>query len=469
MASRLVSLCAQRPASGWLMRTLWCIRDKDVFGEVWLAKNAGWLDGVGCERGGDDALAALVEADASGIDVGDAKHKAVLIRAKACVGCALCPQDENIDEEAVAILRQCADEDDWFAACLLGSGLLSRTDLQRYDGEGIKYLEKAARLGCVFAMNILAKAFEKGDGVQKDLEKASEWWRRAGECGESYINTSPGFFLQKGCDGFDESMTFQHCATVADSGEPAALKTLGFCYENGIGVARNPEKAFSLYNKAYSLLPDATVVSSLARCFTQGIGTKQDVEKGIELFNKAIEMGDTTAMIEFGKLLCSGDIVGKDEKRGIELLKRATKLGNAYGNLYLSVLDSNYCGPVEAFQQETTVPLFIRLFMTGLSYFDNESVKNPKLGFECIERVIQECEHLLGFDQGANAGDNMLKAAIFDIYLMAQNTLGACYENGIGVKVNQAKALELYRRASKLGSQEAKERLQALGQDPLSG
>ena len=56
------------------MRTVQSLGD-DILGEVWLARNAGWLDGVGCERGGDDALAALVEADAHDADERDAEPK----------------------------------------------------------------------------------------------------------------------------------------------------------------------------------------------------------------------------------------------------------------------------------------------------------------------------------------------------------------------------------------------------------
>ena len=64
MTSRDVSFCAQRCASGWLMRGVQSLGD-DNFGEVWLARNAGWQDGVECERGGDDALAALAEVQST--------------------------------------------------------------------------------------------------------------------------------------------------------------------------------------------------------------------------------------------------------------------------------------------------------------------------------------------------------------------------------------------------------------------
>ena len=105
------------------MRCLWYLdcADDDKYGKVWLAKNAGWLEGVGCGFGGDDAIAALVEPDTYDIGVTDAEHKALCVRAKACIGFQLeTGEDKYRDNEGLALLRQCADTDDWFAAHFVG-------------------------------------------------------------------------------------------------------------------------------------------------------------------------------------------------------------------------------------------------------------------------------------------------------------------------------------------------------------
>ena len=446
------------------MRSLEHLGD-DNFGEVWLARNVGWLDGVGFERGGDDALAALVEADVHDVDERDMEHKAVWIRAKACVGEQLV-LEESTQEEGFEILRQCADADDCFAALVLGSVLLSRQDFQRYNGEGMKHLEKAAALGSIEAMNDIGTAYQNGFGVQKDTKKALEWWQRADGRGGCNATASMNYLFQRGCDGYDESKAFHYCALAADYGEPMALNNLGSCYEKGIGVARNLEKAFSLYSMAYSLsLDDRTVtnfaqyptyptdriVTNLARCFTDGIGTKQDVKKGIELYNKAVEMGNTTAMVVLGQLLWSGNVIEKDEQRGLELLKHAAELGDSDANLLLSCIDKDFHTPAQGLQQDTTLPLFQQLFLEGISYLVNEKMKNPELGFDYMQRTVQECEHVIASNQGQNLSASM-ENHLLNKYALALYFIGYCYETGTGVSKNVKEAVKCYQRGSSLNN-----------------
>ena len=443
-----MSLCAQRCAGGWLMRTAHSL-DDDILGEVWLARNAGWLDGVGCERGGDDALAALVEADAHDIDERDTECKAVWIRAKACVGTALfCDGDESTLEEGLVILRQCADADDWVAALVLGTVLQQRVDLQQHGDDVMKHLEKAAALGSVAAMNNIGAAYENGIWAQKDRQKAVEWWSRAAERGECNASTSMYYLLRKDSDDFDPSKAYRSCAITAESGHPAALNNLGSCYENGIGVARNPEKAFSFYSQAYSLSHDSKIVTNLARCYTHGIGTKQDVMKGVQLFNEAIEMGDTNTMFYYGRLLWSGEVIERDKQKGLEVLKRAAELGSSDANLFLSFFEETFCVQAQGFQQDTVMPLFQKLFMTGFSYIRNESVKNPELGFEYIQRAVQECERVIGSDNSESMGIDSFEEVLLNFYSLALNILGTCYEEGTGVSKDEKEAVKCYQKGA---------------------
>ena len=446
MTSRDVTLCAQRHASGWLMRTLKHLRD-DNFGEVWLARNAGWLNGIGCERGGDDALAALAEVDAYDVDERDTERKAVWVRAKACVGVTIIPpDDDSIDLEALMILRQCADANDCFALCELGSLLLFRKEFQQYSGEGMKLLEKSAALGSVAAMNNIGTAYGNGLGVQKDQKKAFEWWQRAVDHGGFFPSTSLYYLYQRGSDGFDVSKVFHYCVVAADSGEPMALNNLGYCYEKGIGVAKNPEKAFSLYNQAYSLSGGAAVASNIGRCYVHGIGTKQKVKKGVELLNKAIEMGETNAMVILGPLLWSGQGIERDEQRGLELLNRAAELGNSDAKLYLSIIGNGLNDPVQAIQQNAVMPLFSQLLMIGFSYLVNDNMKNPELGFKYMQRTVQECESLIGSNKDKQLASGSLNQSVLSVYAMALYGLGYCYEEGNGVTKDEKEAVKCYER-----------------------
>ena len=445
-----MSLCAQRCVSGWLMRTVQSLGD-DNFGEVWLARNAGWLDGVGCERGGDDALAALAEVDAHDTDEGDVESKAAWVRAKACVGVVLLSEkDESTLEEGLKILRQCADADDWIAAGELGTLLLTRKDIQQCDGECIKLLEKSAALGNVLAMHNLGTAYEDGLCVQKDKKKAFEWWKRAIDHSGYPPSASVYFMHQRGSDDFDESKAFHCCAIAADSGDPTALNNLGYCYENGLGVARNPEKAFSLFRQAYSLSQAAMIMSNLGRCYVNGIGTKPDVNKGVELLNKAIEMGETKAMTFLANLLHSGAIIQKDEQRSRELFERAAELGNAHAKAILPLIHGKPSANFDAFQNDG-VPPFYSLYMLSAPYQDSNNEEDQKIGFEYLQRACQECERLdKVFFQEGNHCDQRSSQTMLSCYAAVLSELGRCYEEGRGVSKDEKKAFKCYNRGSSL-------------------
>ena len=428
------------------MRTVQSLGD-DSFGEVWLARNAGWLDGVGCERGGDDALAALADADARDVGERDTERKAVWVRAKACVGEMLfLEKSGTVNEEALTILHQCSDAADWFAALTLGTTLQLKRDLQQHEDEGVKLLEKAATLGSVVAMNDLGTMFESGDGVQKDRKKATQWLQRAAECGFCNASTSMCYLSQRGCESFDESKAFHHCAAAADSGEPTALNNLGLCYENGIGVTRNPEKAFSLYSQAYSLSKSAETTLNLGRCYVYEIGTKQDLKKGLELLNKAIEMGQPNAMAILGHLLISGKILEEDKQRGTELLRCAAGFGHTDASLYLSILDETYYVPAQTIQEDTTVPLFQKLCMTGITYLNSKSRTNCELGFDYIQSAVHECERILTSDQGQKLTTASVNNIFLNLYVVALYFLGQCYEEGTGVSKDEKEAVKCYER-----------------------
>lgn len=445
------------------MRSLWGLDDADgdKFGKVWLAKNAGWLEGVGCGFGGDDALAALIEPDTYDIDEMDAEHKALHIHAKACVGVQMLFLDgKQPSGETLALLRQCADADDWLAAGELGATLLFfRKDLQKDENEGITLLTKAVKLGSSRAMGNLGTAFDEGLGVEKDQKKAVEWWKRAADSGELIASASLGGFYGKHGVDVDKSKALEYCAIAADSGETTALCNLAFCYEMGSGVPQNLEKAFSLYLQAFSLSPNAKLMNNLARFYVYGIGTKQDVPKGVELFNKAIEMGNTDAMLNLGQLLVSGAIPEGDIQRGLELLRCAAGRGKQEAKILLSMAVKDSFVPIQLLQQDTTMPPFMKLYMLGIAYMKDETNKNPEMAVSSFQHGAQECEHLMDFFRDENKvveqnkvvtqnrmKDPLFVQSVYVYYDMIMNELGNCFQKGIGVARDEEKAFACFKQ-----------------------
>ena len=452
MTSRFVSLCAQRCSCGRLMRCLRALEDTedDKYGKVWLAKNAGWLEGVGCGFGGDDALAVLIEPDTYDIDETDAEHKALRVRAKACIGFQLdTGEDEYRDNEGLAILHQCADADDWFAALSLGTEFLFETDDPHKHSEGMKLLEKAVQLGSGYAMFNIGTVFGRGISTEIDQNLAQYWWQRAAEYGVYNAYASLGqLYCYPGIDA-DKSQGFLFCAVAADAGIPLALRNVGICYEKGIGVVQNQQKAFEFYNKAYCASHEGATVSALARCLIQGIGTKQDVKKGMELLNEGVKANDPSVISTLGQFLVSGKFIERDEERGTELLKLAAEMGNMEAKAYFTPSMNKFVS-FEVLQQNKTIIPYMKFTGLGIFYLDDERVKNPELAFENFKRGVQECQRVIDSFDSQNLEDGQQDENLMLFYGMSLSCLGKCYQDGIGTTVNQEEAIKCYERGVSL-------------------
>jgi hypothetical protein len=94
-----------------------------------------------------------------------------------------------------------------------------------------------------------------------------------------------------------------------------ALNNLGYCYEKGLGVTRNPNKAFALYSEASKLGNQKTwwnnyARHNVARCYNHGIGVLRDREEAArgfkeasEWYNKKIKLHPTTKDERFEKII----------------------------------------------------------------------------------------------------------------------------------------------------------------------
>lgn len=116
----------------------------------------------------------------------------------------------------------------WFALASLGLGfeagtaeedpnIMFMTGLLAHkagkSAEAVTWYRKAADRGLTNAMNMLAAAYQAGDGIEKDAFEAERWYRQS-----------------------------------ADAGNSAAMYRIAVMYEGGRGVAKNPkDSAFYIF------------------------------------------------------------------------------------------------------------------------------------------------------------------------------------------------------------------------------
>lgn len=167
--------------------------------------------------------------------------------------------------------------------------------------QAVGYYRKAAELGNVEAQFLLAKWYDKGEGVPQNREKALFWYHKAVEKSSSF------------------SMESQKAKFI-----------LGRAYETGDGVAQDKAQALEWYHKAaqgsLSALagegkPEAAF--ALWRLYDAGDGVPQDKEKALYWLRKAADLRNCDAEFRLGGMYETGDGVSRDKKRALELYKES--------------------------------------------------------------------------------------------------------------------------------------------------
>jgi len=131
---------------------------------------------------------------------------------------------------------------------------------QKHLEEACKYWEQAAKYGYAPAEAALAECYAEGDGVQKDVAKAIELYRLAGEHGIDEARDKWLSFgsvqLDLGREAFvkeDFQAALEHFRKARDLGDAEAFYFIAQCFELGKGTAMDVDKAIELYAEGAKL------------------------------------------------------------------------------------------------------------------------------------------------------------------------------------------------------------------------
>ncbi len=194
--------------------------------------------------------------------------------------------------------------------------------------EAFKLYMAAAERGLPPAMHQLARAYDKGRGVDKSLIEAAVWYRRAADFGHPPSMASLGTMLEHG-DGapIDLAEALRLYRTAAEAGEPNAMTSLGYLYHQGRGVGRDGVEARKWYGRAVAQ-DNPRAMYNLALMHVRGEGGERDFGEAVRLLKKAIEKGHAGAMRELAFLFDEGRGVGRDAKAAADYLLASYKAGH---------------------------------------------------------------------------------------------------------------------------------------------
>ncbi|MCM1519310.1 MAG: toll/interleukin-1 receptor domain-containing protein [Lachnoclostridium sp.] len=209
----------------------------------------------------------------------------------------------------------------------------------------------------------------------------------------------------------DTKKAFEYFSLAADKGLLEGLNGMGICYLYGRGTNKDYENAAECFRRAAEAgLSDAQ--ENLAYCYVYGNGVEQNYPTAMTWYEKAAAQNNARAAYNIGKMYYYGQPgIEQSFKKAFEWYSLAAKLGNS--------------------DAQNGV---------GICYLKGQGIeRDPNMAFEWFTKTAEH-NNPTGLYNLAN-----------------------CYRDGTGCEKNRAKAKELYKKAIKLGSTDAKIQLNKLG------
>jgi len=166
----------------------------------------------------------------------------------------------------------------------------------------ISDLKQRAGQGDVKAALSLGMRYRDGRGVERDYEKALQWYRKS-----------------------------------ADQGDAQGLDNVGFMYLRGWGVPKNPEIAVAFF-KAGAKGGNPQAGYNLGESYFSGLGVPQDYDLAMEAWEAAAEQGHAQAKWRLAMMAATGEGMARDIATAEEWCRELAGKNHAKGMLLLGEL-----------------------------------------------------------------------------------------------------------------------------------
>lgn len=245
---------------------------------------------------------------------------------------------ERNADSALAILGASINHGNPAAAVYLGEEYLSGKFLEKSSSRAMKYFKKASELGYPEAYERLGDIYRCAEGAEKDVGKAIELYELAAAGGcesakakavelkgkreEFFLEAYQTINLKERVTPEEAFSAFRAAAIATAMGKIKAATLLARCYAFGFGTKKDRKSAFFWYKHAAEN-GDTEAYIFLGLCYSRGIGVEFS-------FNDAI------------KWLSAAADVGADAARGEIALLQKRKLKSMVRSLYAKAMELIY-------------------------------------------------------------------------------------------------------------------------------
>jgi hypothetical protein len=190
-------------------------------------------------------------------------------------------------------------------------------------GETIEQVTSLANSGDADAQNRLAIRYENGDGVQKNLTEAFNWFVKSANSGNKHgqHNLGAQYFYGKGTDrNYDKAFYWFSVANKNNS--LPAKRMLGFMYYEGSGTESNYDKSAELFLQA-AVKGEVQAMEHIGWMYLMGQGVEQNNQKSLFWYKQYFKSNSLSAVWFGHKYLIHSAI----EQHNGELVKLLIKQG----------------------------------------------------------------------------------------------------------------------------------------------
>ena len=175
----------------------------------------------------------------------------------------------------------------------LGNSLFFGVGTERNLTEALHWAQQAADADVPMAIDQVGWQLQNGMGVPADLGEARRRYERSAALGDSTGEYQFGW-LYAHVEPIDYQLAMQWYKKAADQKSEPAESSIGYLYENGLGVAQDYSQA-ALWYQVSAATGFARAQFHLGNLYDLGHGVRHDEAKARELMQKAADGGDQEA------------------------------------------------------------------------------------------------------------------------------------------------------------------------------
>lgn len=324
-------------------------------------------------------------------------------------------------------------------------------------------LKNLANSGDTISMNRLATLYRDGIGVDKNVTKAKELFKRASDMGNLDAKVNLGDMLASEGDDNEARKLFLDAADkgnqdaiirvysknndmaekaiarlkeLAERGNSRAVFTYADALNRGIGTKQNHAEATRWFLKAAEEYGDINAMYVLGLKYRDGIGIPKDADEGLKWLSSSSEMGNIRATIELANMYRRGIGVERNTTKCLKMYEKAANMGDTNSMLQIASIYRDGQGVEKDTKRAQE-------WATMFADRNRLNLENT-LADILLRRYENEDWRKESFEWFRDCAESGL--------ISAEAQIGNMYRDGIGTEADLSKAVEWYSKAAESGN-----------------